>query len=303
MYRFKKLLVAVNFNETDDSVLAYARHVSRLAKSERIYFAHTAENLEIPQDIRDAYPALIEPVDEFAVKRMQDLADNYFAGNDDTELFFEVLEGDQISNLLRQIKIKDIDLVLVGKSASAAEDHMFGEKLARKAPCSVLIIPEGTAPVYKNITVACDFSDHSLNALDVGRAFSSSAGLDTFTCLHVYNIPTGYYKTGKTYEEFSEVMKNNANQQFDVVMKKMNMNGYHPELNLMLDSKPARAIDKHIEQSETDLLILGARGRANGAGVLLGSVTERLIQTVDIPVLAVKKKGTGMDILEALLNR
>jgi hypothetical protein len=35
---------------------------------------------------------------------------------------------------------------------------------------------------------------------------------------------------------------------------------------------------------------------------MLGSVTEHLIRTTTIPLLAVKRKGTGMSLLEALLK-
>jgi nucleotide-binding universal stress UspA family protein len=179
----------------------------------------------------------------------------------------------------------------------------LGEKLARKAPCSVLVVPKGTKPVYHTITVGSDFSNHSLDAMDVGRAFAGSAGIKSIDCLHVFDIPSGYYKTGKSYEQFSEIMKSNARKQFEELTKNLNMNGVHSKLDMVIDGKPARAIEQHITEKDSDLLILGARGRANGAGILLGSVTEKLIRTVNVPLLAVKKKGTGLDILDAILKR
>jgi hypothetical protein len=36
--------------------------------------------------------------------------------------------------------------------------------------------------------------------------------------------------------------------------------------------------------------------------VLLGSVTEHLINTTTVPFMAVKKKGAGMGLLDALLK-
>ncbi len=69
-----------------------------------------------------------------------------------------------------------------------------------------------------------------------------------------------------------------------------------------LEKKPAKAIEEEINNLEIDLLVIGARGRNAGAGVLLGSVTEHQIKTTTIPILAVKKKGTGMNILEAFLK-
>jgi nucleotide-binding universal stress UspA family protein len=300
MYRFNKLMIAVNFNSTDHSLLAYTSHVARLANAAKIYFVHIAENLEIPSEIREQYPSLIEPMDEFAVRRMKELAEQFFINHKNTDLSFEVIEGEQVSSLLRLAKIKDIDLLLVGQGL---DNNSLGEKLARKAPCSVLVIPDDTRPVFENITVACDFSAHSLDAMDVGRAFASSAGLKLIHCLHVYDIPTGYYKTGKSYEQFSEIMKGHAMRQYEEMIANLNMNGVSSDLKLISSSKPTQAIEQFINHSGSDLLIVGARGRANVAGVLLGSVTERLIQTVKIPLLAVKKKGAGLDILNAILNR
>jgi nucleotide-binding universal stress UspA family protein len=97
-------------------------------------------------------------------------------------------------------------------------------------------------------------------------------------------------------------MKNNAMKQYNEMINELKMEGIKPELKLALNGKPAKAIEEHIKNEGSDLLIVGARGRANGAGVLLGSITEKLIQTVSIPVLAVKKKGAGLGILDAILN-
>lgn len=49
------------------------------------------------------------------------------------------------------------------------------------------------------------------------------------------------------------------------------------------------------------MIVIGAKGRSLAASVLLGSVNEKLIETTHVPILAVKKKGSGMGFLEALL--
>ena len=169
MYRFNKLMVAMDFSASDHSVLAYASHIARLADSAKVYFVHVAENFELPDEIRVQYPSLIEPLDEYALKRMKELTALFFSDHENIDLIFEVGEGEQVSNLLHLIKIKDIDLVLVAKPASNLNDNSLGEKLARKTPCSVLIVPDATKPIYSSITLACDFSSNSLDAMDVAR--------------------------------------------------------------------------------------------------------------------------------------
>jgi nucleotide-binding universal stress UspA family protein len=57
-----------------------------------------------------------------------------------------------------------------------------------------------------------------------------------------------------------------------------------------------------VKEREKCIVIIGARGRRAGAGILLGSVAEYLIKTTTVPLLAVKKKGTGLSILDALLK-
>jgi nucleotide-binding universal stress UspA family protein len=302
MYRYNKILVAMDFSDTDHSVLAYASHIARMAQSAHIYFLHVADDLKIPDSIKKEYPVLSESLDEYALKRMQQKTQDFFSNLENINLKFEVAEGEVLNTLLNTVRIKDIDLVLVGKANESEYDNLLGEKLARKAPCSVLIIPNGTKPKYEKITVACDFSNHSIDALDVTRAFTDAAGLKSFVCLNVYDIPSGYYKTGKSYEQFDEIMQKNATQQFITMMKLLDMKKVNPHLELVMAKKPARAIAQYVENNETDLLVVGARGRAPGAGILLGSVTEQLIQTLNIPVLAVKKKGTGMALLDVILN-
>ena len=69
-----------------------------------------------------------------------------------------------------------------------------------------------------------------------------------------------------------------------------------------LNAKPVEAISKFVKDNGITFLSVGARGRGAGAAVMLGSVSERLIENLDVPILAVKKKGTGLNILNAIFN-
>ena len=108
----------------------------------------------------------------------------------------------------------DIDLVVMSRKPLEKSSGKLSEKLTRKAPCSVLMIPEGNESKITKVAVAVDFSEHSADAMDVGIAFASAASIAEIVCLHVYNVPSGYYKTGKCYEQFAEVMKKNAEQNY-----------------------------------------------------------------------------------------
>ena len=302
MYRYKRLLVGLNLADEDKSTIEYAALVSRMAQSEAVYFVHVANSLDIPAAVLAEYPDLIEPVDEHARARTAEMVGRHFDGHAGAQVAFEVIEGSPLFEMLRLVNQKDIDLVLVGRKPEDRVSATLAERLARKAPCSVLIVPEGTEPRIKKVLVPVDFSEHSADAMDIAVAFASASGVPDICCLHVYRVPMGYGKTGKTYEEFGEIMKGHAQRDYGAFIRQCDLRGLAATPLFELDYRPAKAIRKAIEEQQADLVVVGARGRSAAAAVLLGSVTERLIQTTDVPLLAVKKKGAGMTVLEALLE-
>ena len=84
---------------------------------------------------------------------------------------------------------------------------------------------------------------------------------------------------------------------------KIDLRGISVAPKFRLNEKEYRGIwEEILEERETNLLVMGARGRKAGAGVLLGSVTERLVHTTTAPLLAVKEKGSNLGILDAILK-
>ena len=57
------------------------------------------------------------------------------------------------------------------------------------------------------------------------------------------------------------------------------------------------------EEQSAGLIVMGTRGRSRSAAVLLGSETEHVIMESRIPVLAVKRSGTRVKMLQALRDR
>jgi nucleotide-binding universal stress UspA family protein len=98
-------------------------------------------------------------------------------------------------------------------------------------------------------------------------------------------------------------MKGHAEKKHEEFIKKIDLKGISAVPKFRLDDKVFTGIwEEMLEKREVHLLIMGARGRKAGVGVLLGSVTEHLIKTTTVPLLAVKEKGTGMSLLDAILK-
>ncbi|MFO7495138.1 MAG: universal stress protein [Desulfobacterales bacterium] len=303
MYRFKRLLVGISFANQDGAGIRYAAMISRLARSEKVVFLHVASSVDLPEDLLKEYPDLFQPVGEYALGQMKELVQQYFDGHPDTEISYEVVEGAPLIEFLRMVKEEDIDLVVMRKRGEPGATGALFEKLARKAPCSVLFVPEGSKAWFTNILVPVDFSENAMDAMEVGVSIGLAAsGIQEIYCLHVYSVPLGFYKTGKSYEQFAEIMKGHAERYYAEFIKKVDLKGLTAVPIFKLEKKEYRGIEEVINERGISLVVIGARGRKAGAGVLLGSVTEHLINSTTVPFLAVKKKGTGMGLLDALLK-
>jgi len=303
MYRFRRLLVGISFAHQDGASLRYAALISRMAKSEKTIFLHVASTLDIPEDLLEEYPDLFEPVDKYAKREMEVLVKKYFDGHPDTQITYKLAEGSPLIEFLRLAKEAEIDLIVMRKRRRPTASGTLFEKLARKAPCSVLFVPEGSKAWFRNILVPVDFSENSMDAMEAAVAIASaSTEIGEIYCLHVYNVPIGYSKTGKSYQEFAEIMRGHAERNYREFIEKIDLKGVSVAPLFRLAKKEYKGIEQAAKEHQSSLIVIGARGRKAGAGILLGSVTEHLIKTTATPLLAVKKKGVGMGLLDALLK-
>jgi len=144
----------------------------------------------------------------------------------------------------------------------------------------------------KKILVAIDFSKPSDAALAYGRELARSFGA-TLTVLHVVdNIMVHGYGGD------SVVLLNDPNMQLqfeldawkqveaaisDVDCIQLRASGV-----VLTSSIPAAAIVGYAHESGTDLIVMGTHGRGRVAHMLMGSVSERVVQTAPCPVLTVR---------------
>lgn len=303
MYTYKKLLVGISLQPQDGTTIRYAAMISRLAQAQKITFLHVADTLAIDEDVCTLYPELQYSCNGSTTMEIEKLVKQYYDGHPETRLACEAVEGSPLLELLRRSKQEDIDLMILRKRAGETPSGRLSTKLARKAPCSLLFVPEGAKSWYTKILVAVDFSENAKLAVEAAVDFAVANHIDAIECLHVYSVPPGYYKTGKSFEHFAEIMKGHAEERFREFLEPIDLKGIAAVPKFRLQKKDYRGIwEEVLEERDVHLLVVGARGRRAGAGVLLGSVTEHLIKTTKVPLLAVKEKGTGMSLLDAIIE-
>jgi nucleotide-binding universal stress UspA family protein len=297
MRKYNKILVAMKLDEEDVSVAKYAASISGMADAEEVHFFHVTEEFDIP----DKWCSVVEEDMNCDTMRskMQELVKKSGADFGKAQILYEASDGDELRDALKYIKEKDIDLVITQKVCGGPK---IPERLARKAPCSVIFVPPHVSPTFDNIFVALDFSSYSKEALERAIAFGKAAGAKKITLLHVFAVPIGYYKSGHTYEEFADIMKKNAHEEFEELKNSMDIGGMEINFIIEMNEHPYTAIVDTVHNKGADLLVVGSRGRSKTAAILLGSVTERIIEMCNVPILTVKKKGQGISIIDAMFN-
>ena len=301
MYRFKKILVGLGNNEHDVVVLRYAGWLSRMAKSQKMILFHAIERPDTSSCLPSEYAECFEPPDPLSREKMEGLARKSLNGYPEMVQECLVVKGDPFGEIIQKVREEDIDVVILGRKTGRESNRNLALKMARKAPCSVWVIPEGAEGSIRNVLAPLDYSENSKDAMEIALSVASAANLGALSALHVFKVPIGYHKSGKTYEEFAKIMRKNARDEFKEFQKGMDLKGIKVTPLFALNDNPAKAIQGVAKRKKADLIVIGAKGRSFAALVLLGSVTEKLIETTHLPILAVKKKGSGMGFIEALL--
>jgi len=136
--------------------------------------------------------------------------------------------------------------------------------------------------MFKTIVLALDGSDGSRQAIPVAVELAKRDGA-RIVIAHVEQdvIGKGGGPIIATEDEIQAEIREQA--------KKLSADGIETSVemrNIMLGG-PAHAIDEIADEAQADLVVMGTRGHSPVAGLLLGSVTQRLLHISKRPVLAV----------------
>jgi|SRR5690554_3123232 len=301
MRNIKKVLVGLDLSPFDEVLIKKTVKLARRYDFEMVYFVHVAKNLALPDEVKTSYPDLMVPVDETIEK---EITDKVLAAGFPEGLGYEinVKEGGPMEQILRWSNVKDVDLIIMGRKHDLQGSGTLAKRIALQSPCSVLFLTENMPDKdFQKIIVPIDFSSYSVLALDYAQQISPDP--DSITCYHLYEVPSGYTKIGKSYEEFAKIMRENSEKEYAQFVRKHNLPGYDIRMVIRNKDNKAESILDAAKEDGMDLIVIGSRGRSNSAAMLVGSFAEKLINSNnEIPMLVMKKKGENMRFLEALFR-
>lgn len=305
MNEIKRVLVAVDLTQIDETLVQYITMLSNKISLDKIYFFNVLKNFELPDEIVEKYPDVVAPQDEAAKKEIQFTIDQEAGNQLKAEYEIKVVEGNTAEQILKWAKIKKIDLIVVGRKSGLEGDGIISGKVVKLAPCSVIFVPEVLPQNLQKIVVPIDYSFASKLAFEFSLILASNIKGVKITCLNIYSMPTGYHATGKSYEEFGEIMKTNSKKSFHKFVEDYDTKGKTIEAKFELDEKDniSKMIYQFSVKEKASAIVIGSKGRTQAAAILLGSIAEKLIHlNAQLPLIVVKERRHNMDFLEALMK-
>lgn len=306
MYPIKKVLVALDFSALDELLIQFAAFVTRSSLAEKVYFVNVVRNLNVPEEILKEFPDMVDKALNERKAQVKKQIDQYFKDYKDVKIQLVVKDGQPARKILEMCKDANIDLVVAGRKTTLEGSGVLVQRLARKVSCNLLIIPEGSNTEIKKLLIPSDFSEFSKLAIENGinLAEQNASGIQLLV-QNVYSVPVGYHYTGKSYEEFAEVMKKHAKRNFQKFLRTIDLRGQKVKevYTLTEDDSLVNRIMETAEKQKVDGIVIGAKGRTAATAIFLGSIAERIIQKNNrFPLLIVRPKGQNAGWMDFLLD-
>ena len=140
-----------------------------------------------------------------------------------------------------------------------------------------------------------DFSENSNHAFRFAKMMAG-AKKAKLILLYTYNLPlVAPMNTFTNREQTLSLIDNDLREAAHIRMK-----AYTKELDLMSDDytvliREGNTVDIVVDcckEEKVDLIVMGTKGRTNNRDFLIGSITAKLIEKVNIPLLAIPESAT-----------
>jgi nucleotide-binding universal stress UspA family protein len=290
MLKIERILCPVDFSEFSARACEYAHSFAR-EYGAKLFVLHVAEQF-VPIHPGYISPSLIDQVYAQQIADAEEKVRELAARQNWNDVEHEVVleRGAVADAILQFVEAKTIDLIAMGTHGRRGLDRLVlgsvTERILRTARPPVLAVhslPHGSGarekPVqFRKILFCTDFSDNSPRALEYAflLACKYKAGI---SLLHVIERSDG----GKDLE----AEKRQVLQQLQTVVPQ-NVQNYAMVEPAVRAGKTYQEILEHAAETQTDLIVMGVRGRNALDLALFGSTTQRVIQLGQWPVLVVR---------------
>lgn len=244
-------------------------------------------NLDADDGIDQEQP--LEDQAEQAVETVARLARSHYSGRITTT----VERGIPVRAITDYADTHDIDLIVMGTHGrTGLEQILLGsvaEKTLRTASVPVVTVPSSVDAVevddvaYENILLPTDGSEGAEIAIDWALTL---ADLYDATLHTIYSVDTSWFAGGEDNVEIRDALEQTGREALETVRERARESGV--SVAGSVGSGPAaRVIRSYSEEHDIDMIVMGTHGRSGVERYLIGSVTETVVRTADLPVCCV----------------
>lgn len=279
-----QILAATDFSTRSNRAVRQAGLLAKAAGA-RLHLMHVVDD-DQPQELVRMERREAERILDEQMSAMPELRD--------VDCRRTVISGAPFDGILRTAADVNADLVVLGAHRRHMLRDIFTgttiERVIRLGPCPVLMVNHEAQRQYENVVAAVDMSDPSANALKVAVATGliSSAGA---TLLHAIAAPA----KGKLYvggasqagiDEYVDEKRQSAAEELAGFLVANDLAKRRWLLRVQ-EGVPMEVISRAVSELRPDLLVMGTRGRSGLLKVLIGSVTEEALRSLNVDILAV----------------
>jgi nucleotide-binding universal stress UspA family protein len=147
----------------------------------------------------------------------------------------------------------------------------------------------------KKILIPIDFSEHSEYALEVAATLAKEHKA-SLVVLHMMGLSQAILTKDESQEVFEAVyFMKLAQKRFNAFLNKEYLNEITVETTLQ-NYKEFHEINSVAKNFDADLIVMGSHGASGFKEVFVGSNTEKVVRTSDVPVLVVKNRINNFKI-------
>jgi nucleotide-binding universal stress UspA family protein len=305
MIAFKQILCPTDLSEASVRSLTYAAAFARWygARLTILHVVPTFEAMTVGPGALNGPPQIVMPLSRQEVlDEMRRITES--TGIDSSDATLSAEAGDPVRNIVDQALAIGADLVVMGTHGRSGFERLLigsvAEKVLRKAPCPVLLVPPHMAAnadpdvSFKHILCPMDFSPAALQALgfalDLAR---QSEGV--VTLLHALEWLTDEEPREYTHfnvPEYRQHLVDDARERLQALVADESRTPTAIEHRVVV-GRAYREILQVAQESGTDLIVMGAQGRGGLGLALFGSTTQQVVRAATCPVLTVRGTETS----------
>ena len=231
--------------------------------------------------------AITSPWGAEAVHRGEDVLAGVEEQFADLDVELESRVGHVTGELLRA-SVSDDLLVVGSRGHGRAEDLLIGsvsQHLARHAPCPVVVVRPTHGTDARRIVVGVDGSATSSAALEQACRRAERTG-ETVVALHAWRT---HAPSTDVWNSEPRAQKGLAHRQVLLAESVAGMRVDHPDVVIEQEAVPVAPVPCLVDASRgASLLVVGSHGLGFFGGLLLGSVSQAVLQRAECPVAVVR---------------